>query len=267
MINTRHISFLALILLVVGAIGSFITFKPASKPFSVSEERILTDKTITDIEIRANDENVNIFSTKDSKTKVQLTGTSVEKMDHYFSVEVEDGTLLIKLKDDKPFFDFFHFRGTSLTLDVYLSEKVYESLHVDMNNGEIQAEKLRINNIEAKLANGYLEMKDIVATMLKADSDNGEIHLENIEGEIYGNVNNGQIYLKTNHLDRSLTFESDNGDIEIKTDQKPTNAVLDIKTKNGEVTVFGNSNWDTVIGNGENQIKLTTNNGDIRIVK
>lgn len=99
MTKTKYIFFIALILLVVGIIGSFITYN-VNKPNIVLEERKLTDKNITNIEIKVNDENVKIFSTKDSETKVQLTGKSKEKIDSYFTVEVEDGTLLIKLKDD-----------------------------------------------------------------------------------------------------------------------------------------------------------------------
>lgn len=266
MTKTKYIFFIALILLVVGIIGSFITYN-VNKPNIVLEERKLTDKNITNIEIKVNDENVKIFSTKDSETKVQLTGKSKEKIDSYFTVEVEDGTLLIKLKDDKPFINFFNFTGRDLTVNVYLPEKNYEFLQIEGDNGTIQAEQQSINNIDVKLDNGQVKMKNLVTTMLKADLDNGKIYLENIEGEIFGKVNNGKIYLKTNHLDRSITLASDNGDIEIETNQQPTNAVLDIKTKNGDVSVFGSSNWDTVIGNGENKIKLTINNGDIKIGK
>lgn len=163
--------------------------------------------------------------------------------------------------------NFFNFTGRDLTVNVYLPEKNYEFLQIEGDNGTIQAEQQSINNIDVKLDNGQVKMKNLVTTMLKADLDNGKIYLENIEGEIFGKVNNGKIYLKTNHLDRSITLASDNGDIEIETDQQPTNAVLDIKTKNGDVSVFGSSNWDTVIGNGENKIKLTINNGDIKIGK
>ncbi|WP_442961150.1 hypothetical protein [Pseudogracilibacillus sp. SO30301A] len=60
-------------------------------------------------------------------------------------------------------------------------------------------------------------------------------------------------------------MNTDNGRIDVQSNKEPTNAILDLKTDNGKVRVFGESNWVTVIGNGENIIKLTTDNGSITI--
>ncbi|WP_079527935.1 DUF4097 family beta strand repeat-containing protein [Halobacillus hunanensis] len=266
MTNTKKISIIALVLLVVGALGSLISFQSLNDSASVSEEKTFSDNNITDIEISANNDEVEIISTEDSTTKVELTGTSSEEIENYLSANVAGSTLSIKLRDER-MFDIFNFVGTSLTLKVYLPEKVYDSLQVDIDNGSFQAEQLSINNVKAEADNGHIEMNNIAATMLNVEADNGVISLENIEGKINGEVNNGEIYLKTNHLDRPITLESDNGNIEIETDKEPTNAVLDIKTDNGEATVFGSSNWNTVTGDGDNLIKLTTNNGNINVAK
>ncbi|ALX48413.1 DUF4097 family beta strand repeat-containing protein [Lentibacillus amyloliquefaciens] len=266
MINAKRISIIALVLLVVGALGSLLTFQSLNDSTSVSEEETFSDNNITDIEISANNEEVEVMSTEDRATKVELTGTSSEEIENYLSADVEDETLSIELKD-KRLFDFFNFIGTNLTLKVYLPEKTYNSLQADIDNGSFQVEQLSINNVEGEVDNGHFDMKDIAAAMVNVEADNGAISLENIEGKINGDVNNGEIYLKTNNLDHPLTLESNNGDIEVETDQEPTNAVFDIKTNNGEATVFGSSNWNTVIGNGDNQIKLTTNNGNINVVK
>ena len=66
---------------------------------------------------------------------------------------------------------------------------------------------------------------------------------------------------------KKLSLIAYNGKIEIKTDKKPTNAILDLKTDNGKVTVFGEENWDTVIGKGEHLIKLISKNGKISITE
>jgi len=107
-------------------------------------------------------------------------------------------------------------------------------------------------------------MENITAVMVNAETDNGEVSLEHVEGNINGDVNNGRIYLQTSHLD---TLETDNGNIDIETEKEPTNAILDIKTDNGKATVFGSTNWNTVVGDGDNLIELNTNNGEINVVK
>ncbi|MFD1360100.1 DUF4097 family beta strand repeat-containing protein [Lentibacillus salinarum] len=267
MSSIKKISIVASVLLLVGVIGSLITFNTINNSVPVSEEAIIDDN-LTDIEIRADNEQVRLNSTDDDKAKVALSGRITEGIKKQLNVDVEGSTLSIELEDeDRKFFKFFDFIGTSLTLNVYLPEKAYESLQVDIDNGSFQAEQFSIKNVEAEVDNGYLEMKNIAATMITTEVDNGKVFLENTEGNINGKVNNGKIYLKTKNLDRPITLESNNGNIRIETDKEPTNTIFDIKTDNGNATVFGSSNWDTVTGDGDNLIKLTTNNGNINVVK
>ncbi|WP_164670109.1 DUF4097 family beta strand repeat-containing protein [Virgibacillus doumboii] len=267
MSSIKKISIVALALLIIGVIGSFVTFNTTSKPVTVSEERVIDDD-ITDIEISADNQKVELISANEDKPRVELSGRSTEDVKNQLSVNVDGNTLSINLVEKRlQFFDFFNFIGTSLTLEVHLPEKVYESLQVDIDNGEFQAEQLKIREVKAGVSNGLIEMKNITAAMVSTEADNGQISLENVEGKIYGKVNNGKIYLGTKTLDRPITLESNNGKIKIETEKEPTNTTFDIEIDNGKATVFGSSNWNTVVGDGENLIKLKTNNGHISVEK
>src|SRR5699024_9683792 len=125
--------------------------------------------------------------------------------------------------------------------------------------------ELEGNTVQAETDNGRIELQNIVAKIVKANSSNGRIDMENIEGEVFGKTNNGGILLATNHLNRPIELHSDNGKIEIQSKNKPENAVLDLKTKNGEISVYGKDDWDTVIGDGDNLIKVSSQNGRITI--
>ncbi|TFJ92085.1 DUF4097 family beta strand repeat-containing protein [Lentibacillus salicampi] len=267
MSSIKKLSIAAFVLLLVGVIGSFFTFN-INDTVPVSEEKVIDNKAITDIEISADNQGVELISSDEDKAKVELSGRRNGNIKTRMNVEVEEGILSIELVDEhQKLFNFFDFIGTSLTLSVYLPEKVYESLEIDMDNGSAHAEQLNIKHIETDLDNGLIEMKNITATTINAKGDNGKISLENVEGKINGEVNNGKIYLKTNNLDRPITLKSNNGNIKIETEKEPTNAIFDINTDNGSATVFGSSNWNTVVGNGDNRIKLTTDNGNISVEK
>ncbi|RKJ46031.1 hypothetical protein D7X33_34390 [Butyricicoccus sp. 1XD8-22] len=62
-----------------------------------------------------------------------------------------------------------------------------------------------------------------------------------------------------------MDLEADNGKITIYTKEAPENVSFELKTDNGHISVFGSEFFDTVVGNGENRIKLETDNGDINI--
>lgn len=89
--------------------------------------------------------------------------------------------------------------------------------------------------------------------------------MKDVEGEIIGKADNGRISLITESLDRNIDLKTDNGTIEIKTKEEPKNVQFDIEVDNGSVSVFGNAVYDTVIGNGDNLVRLKTDNGNIQI--
>lgn len=180
----------------------------------------------------------------------------------------------------------FDFSFSSPKLTVYVPEKAYETIQIDTDNGRIDAHELEasemhinsnngrtsasdldVNELHVTTNNGRIELKDIQSSEVISEADNGEIKLENVEGELKGRTSNGKITLVTEHLDRPIDFSTNNGRINIQTENKPTNAVFDVKVDNGKARIFGNSNWNTVVGDGDNLIKLTANNGGITVEK
>lgn len=266
MINIKKLSIIGLILLVVGAVGSIITFNSFNKSVSVDEEKVIQDRAIKSIEIDSDNERVEVVPSDDSQTIVQLSGRSTENVDEQLTVDVKGDTLSVQLRDKK-LFNFFNFIGTDLTLTVYLPEKAYKLLKVNIDNGTFAANQLEIKAVKARTNNGHIQLENIEAKMVDVESDNGEISLENVTGEINGKVNNGKIYLETNNPDRPIALESDNGSIKIKTDNVPTNATFNVDVDNGHINIFDKYSGNAVFGNGENVISLKTNNGKITVTK
>lgn len=256
----------ASILLVVGVIGSIVTFNFMDDPAPIAEEKVIDTNDITAINIRANNETLNVIPTKKQTTKVALTGKATRNSKDELFVGVEGNKLSIRTENQRKFFSFDFFT-TSLTLTVYLPEKVYESLQVDIDNGHFRAEQLTVNDIKARTNNGQIKMSNIEARTVKVKSDNGKINLEDVEGEIVGKTDNGAISLVTSDLDRPIELESDNGRITIQSDKEPTNATFRVDTDNGDINIFDKYDGDAVIGDGKNVIKLSTDNGRITVAK
>ena len=262
--SIKKLSIIALLLLLVGTTGSFVAFQFIDK--SASIEQTIEEVNITNIEISANNDRVELVPANDSDIKVELEGRRTRNLEDRLRVNIDGDTLFIQTEEQNKLFKIDLFEE-SRELTVYLPDKVYQSLEVDMGNGSFQASKLNINAILAKTDNGHVEMDTISANSIEIESNNGRVHLADVDGKISGKTNNGSFSLATSDLERSIEWEANNGSIEIVTEKEPTNTMFDLKTTNGKAEVFGASNWDIAVGNGEHVIKLTTINGNISIEK
>ncbi|MEC5424831.1 DUF4097 family beta strand repeat-containing protein [Virgibacillus sp. C22-A2] len=264
MSNVKKIALIAILLILVGGIGSILIFN-LNEPVSVAEAKEIDSTTITAVEVQANNGKVEIMSAEGSTTRVELTGEGIKNNKEKLSVEQNGNTLFIQtVNQNNKLFNFNFFTG-SVTLKVYLPEAVYETLHVAIDNGSLETQQVTIKNIDAVTKNGRITMDNITTDTLHVKSNNGKIVLDQVEGAITGKTDNGSISLTTKDLDRSIDFETDNGSIKIQTEQEPTNALFDVRVGNGKTSIFGSSNWDTLVGNGDNIIKLSTDNGSITV--
>lgn len=283
MINLKNISIIALLLLIIGIVGSIITFKTLSRPEPVSEKRVIENAQFTNISITTDNAKVEVLPTKDAKATVELSGKAKNYM---FEASEEGNTLAVVLKEKQWKLVSFDFFLNALTLKVYVPEKQYEAMQIDNNNGRIQVENLvakklnvdtdngriELKNMEssevkAKADNGRIELKNIKALSVAVKADNGKILLEEVDGKLSGKTNNGRISLVTNNLERQIDFETDNGSIKIQTEKEPKNVTFNIKVDNGKVDIFGSSDRSSIFGNGEHLIKLKSDNGGITVTK
>lgn len=279
----KKLSLIALLLLVIGIGGSIYTGKSQFKEVEKLEDKVIKDSQFEAVDIYTDNAKVIIKATDDKYPKIELEGNN-KKYD--LKTGVLNHTLSVDLTSrGKKLFSFGIFSKQS-TLTVHIPQKTYEQIRIKSNNGRIHVKEIKGVKIEmlsdngriqarqmegeevfAKSNNGRIELEDIAAQMIKPEADNGRINMKYIEGEIIGKSYNGKINLVTKEMNHPINLSSDNGKIEIKTDKKPTNAILDLKTDNGKVTVFGEENWDTVIGKGEHLIKLISKNGKISITE
>ncbi|QGH33024.1 DUF4097 family beta strand repeat protein [Gracilibacillus salitolerans] len=266
MINIKKIIMIACILVLVGGIGSVMSYR-FYEPATLAVTKEVQSTEITSIEIDIQNEKVDIIPTTDPTPKVELTGTEDSHSKTELVVEENNNTLSIHTENEMGKWFSFNFFNSSRTLTVYLPEQEYQRLAVEISNGSLQAQGLTINEVNVETKNGKIDLSDIVADSYQLKTSNGKIDLENVEGELAARANNGAISLVTENLDRNINFETDNGRIKIQSEKEPTNAVIDTKVDNGRINLFGDSDYNTIIGDGDNLVKLSTKNGSITVTQ
>lgn len=300
MIKIRHLVIIASILAIIGLVGSLLTFR-VSYPNEEVVQEMTIDSTFNEIEINTENVRVEILPTNDDNASVVLTGNIKKESAYNFSTEVKNQTLVIQADVlRKKIFQFF---PKYLILELYVPTIMYDSLQIDNKNGRINLDGFQASNIhletdngtirfnkvttssliaktsngkiegdhvetktfEASTDNGTITANDLIADAIDVSTDNGKIIFNDVVGDIRGKTSNGSISMELEDLDRSVDLSTNNGRIEIKTTEKPTNATIASSTNNGKIEVYGNSSPHTVIGDGKHQIQLSTDNGSIKI--
>lgn len=264
MMNTRKISLIALMLLLIGITGSIFTFNKAYRAEEVLAQKTIADENIENIDIHTRNGRIEVLPTNEAEITAELLtkGSKYELL-----TKVEDDTLFIQAINQQGSFVNLNFFSIGAVLTVYIPREIYESVQVEGNNGRINLEGIQAKDIDVKTDNGRIELKDIHSSSINVRSSNGKVIFDHVAGNISGKTNNGSIKLVTADLDRSINFETDNGKIEILTDHEPADATLDLRVGNGKINYFGKNDWNAVIGSGTNVIKLKTSNGSITLTK
>ncbi|MGM0898544.1 MAG: DUF4097 family beta strand repeat-containing protein [Bacillota bacterium] len=253
----------------------YVSYNSDPAQQEVLEEQTV-DAEIEDMEIRVQNSRVNFLPIDDGTSRLVLSGSNDD-----FTLNTDrTGSRLIVEVEDRPRFSLFGFNRSS-TLQVYVPESGLDSLSVGSTNGAIQADDIQAadisfeaNNgrieldavesetVDVETANGRIELTDVDADMTVRAS-NGRIIFTDVSGELEAKANNGRIDLTVDTLDFPVELETNNGHIEIHTENEPDNARIEARIDNGSIDVYGRENEQSVFGDGDVLIQLISNNGRI----
>lgn len=254
------------ILIAIGVIGSILTYQimdinPETKTETISGEKIMN------VEIKSKNVDIKIIPVKNtSEITVELTVPKTKSRYNKLDILAEDDTLMIQTvyKSSLRFFNIGLFDSPRV-LTIYLPEKMYQSLFLNADNGDLEMSELAFNEIQLDSDNGNIEMENITSETISINANNGDVELVHVDGAITLISNNGNVTMKTKTLDRSFDWDVINGDVLIVTETEPTNAVLDLHTRNGRISVFDRDDWKGIVGDGEHLLKIRLDNGNIEI--
>lgn len=266
-----------LIVLVVIAVFAvlYTIYNSGSTEQNVLEEQSF-DEEIAEMEIRLENARVDFVPSNDDTTRVVLTGTND---DFTLRTELSGGRLQIEIEDRSPFFSFGFRRSYSLKVQV--PQTGLELLMADSDNGAITARNINAVEVSIEADNGRIELVSVESEKVTLETDNGRILSRDMEaditartangritftdvsGELHARANNGRINLTTGTLDFPVDFETDNGRIEIQTENEPSNTRIEAHTDNGRIELYGQNSAQLTFGSGDVLVKLASDNGRI----
>ncbi|OHX53926.1 hypothetical protein BB776_01495 [Planococcus salinarum] len=265
-------------LTVIGVIAIFYAiYSSDPEQQDVLEEKTF-DAEVREMEIRVDNSRVDFLPSEDENSRVVLSGNND---DYTLETNVSGGRLIVEVEERSPFFNFGLNRSS--TLQVFVPADGVSSLTADSTNGAIQANGISADDVMLEANNGRIELEAVDSETLSVETANGRIELTDMEadiavrasngriiftdvsGDLQAKANNGQIELIVDTLDFPVDFETNNGHIEIQTENEPTNARIESRVDLGSIDVYGQDSEQVSFGNGEVLINLVSNNGRIEV--
>lgn len=264
--SRKVIGICAAIILAIGLIGSMITL-PSTMNVARGEKIVETvsAEEIDDLLIKSDYARIIVEPTTEDDIKVVYN----KRKDTSTPLEVENkgSSVTVTIENQSRMWFNFGIFPFNETLKLSIPEKDYNRLTIQNKNGTINVQDIHAQNVTAHSNNGAIVLQNVVGEHAEVSTNNGTINISGVTGEVIGKTKNGIITLETDDLDRPIDLETNNGKITILTAKEPTNTLFDVNVGNGTVTVFGKSNWDTIIGDGENTVRVAADNGLITIKK
>lgn len=178
------------------------------------------NENFENISIKSSTANITLMPSEDGKCKVECLEEKKEK----HSVEVKEGTLIIKSVNKKSWYDYFRLNFGQAEIKVYLPPAEYSSLTVNGSIGNIKTAKdFKFENADITLSIGDVDFFAAASDTVKIKTTTGSINIENEHSKSLDlSASTGKITLSNVTCD---------GDIGIKVSTGKT-VLTDVKCKN-----------------------------------
>ncbi|MGN0477295.1 MAG: DUF4097 family beta strand repeat-containing protein [Ruminococcus sp.] len=177
---------------------------------------------------------------------------------------------------------FFQLGYSQEKIDIYLSDKDYESLYIDTASGSIDLGNLVCDSIEIDSSSGTITGRKLTADTLTVDSASGDIYLEGNFRTAGFDVSSGDVQFKDGIMPEKIDIDSSSGDIEVylpyyEDDEKAneeagftvnySKASGDINSEFPVQGAFDSGDGKAVYGNGKSEITVDIASGDVEFKK
>ncbi|GIN58769.1 DUF4097 family beta strand repeat-containing protein [Lederbergia ruris] len=293
----KKISIIAALLIVIGAIGSIITFSSVQKKAD-SLTTQLDDIQFSHLKVDVRNVDVELVPSQ-GEVKIDVSGANSQKLMDGIKIDQQEDTLILQSDRKRTKWFSFGFNSSS-KIKLFLPEKEYKTIELNSHssdlylanitgkdiqiqtrNGDIVANNISSHlftaktssgdisldamttDIHTKTTNGDTTLSNIQAKSIHSTSGNGDILLKDVSGEVQAENKNGDFTIKNQQITDPITAKAKSGDILITAEKYPENVQFETASKVGDILIFGKRQQ---IINNQNPgilIQLETTTGDI----
>lgn len=159
--------------------------------------------------------------------------------------------------------------------DLYLNEINCQNINIESSVGDIELENIVATKFKVDGSVGSINGSGIKAEQIELNNSVGDIDVDNIEGNIEGQVQTGDANFDFDNVIGDFDFSTNIGDLTVEFDKiEKVNIIVDAKASVGDINCMlsfdeiTEKNEDIVkgkIGDGKYEFNLKTSTGDVNI--
>jgi DUF4097 and DUF4098 domain-containing protein YvlB len=198
--------------------------------------------------------------------------TTLDTEKYHHEVSVENGTLTIRLKDTRKWYERIGFYTSDTKVTLHLADSVYALLSVKGTTCDISVnEGLSFHEADIKTTTGTVGFDALVKNALSINTDTGDVEVKGSAlGSLRVQTGTGKVVLQPSTGIGTLSVETDTADVVIR---NASCTSLSVKCDTGDVKLEGvtaaNMNVETntgdvdFVGCDANEITVHTDTGDV----
>ena len=246
----RHSALLRLLLFIVFSIGLLTLPACSLSDYETNIHKI--NEEFDNVSIKTDTADIAFVPSNDGMCRV----TCYEDAKSIHSVEIQNGTLMINVVNNKKWYDYIGVNIDSTKITVYLPEKAYSSLVIEESTGDIEISKdFKFKSIDISLSTGNVKCYASAVENITIAASTGDIFAESIsagslditvstgkvtvssvtcEGDITVGVSTGKAYL-TDVTCKNLTSTGSTGDVSLR--NVISKEKISVERSTGDVTL------------------------------
>ena len=246
----RHSALLRLLLFIVFSIGLLTLTACSLSDYKTNIHKI--NEEFDNVSIKTDTADIAFVPSNDGMCRVAC----YEDAKSIHSVEIQNGTLMINVVNNKKWYDYIGVNIDSPKITVYLPEKAYSSLVIEESTGDIEiSNDFKFKSIDISLSTGNVKCYASAVENITIAASTGAIYVEGIsassldltvstgnvtvssvtcEEDITIGVSTGKTYL-TDVVCKNLTSMGSTGDISLKNVISTEN--ISVERSTGDITL------------------------------
>ena len=228
------------------------------------------NESFYDIAIKTDTADIAFLPSDDGMCRVVCYEKS--KVSH--SVEVENGTLTVKVVDNRKWYDYIGVNIDSPKITIYLPEAEYSSLVVEEDTGDIEiAKDFEFKSIDVSLDTGNVKCYASATDAIKIVASTGDVYVENISASSLDlKTSTGDITARGITSDEKITVDVSTGKAHLSNitckNLTSTGSTGDISLINviatEKISIERSTGNVTLEGSDATELFITTDTGDVK---
>lgn len=252
--------------------GDSVTDMFLGKRDLVEDHQTFSGADIERIDLDVQNAKINIQPTTERDITVEYKGevSPIAGATDQFIADQQGDELSIN-KEQFPMAFIFNL-GTHNEINLYLPEKTFKAVNLDVAAAKIDVVGLQANQLDIETSAGKIDLASIKSNQTTIESSAGAVDIDQITGDLDVDTSAGRVVINLEKLEQNIDVDSSVGEVVINTLKTPDNMRLDFSASAGsgdvevplEFDVRSHNRIKGIVGDGDYKVYVRTSAGAFR---